>query len=233
MYLRRRIVAGAVITLVIVLIWAAVSLTSGTSTKNAVPKPTTTTTTLPPTTTTTIDPGALPQTDVEPPTDTASLMARLQPLWSAIQTNSLTTGEEVFFPESAYLQMKTGVLPDPASDYQSRLIAFFNLDLAAYNQALGAQPTKAVLDAVNANPSIASWIPPGSCENKIGYWHLPNIRMVYTVNGQQESFAVASLISWRGVWYVVHLGPNPRPSNVGTVDMPASGPGTPGPPGGC
>jgi hypothetical protein len=86
---------------------------------------------------------------------------------------------------------------------------------------------------VNANPSYASWIPPGSCENKIGYWHLPNIRMVYTVNGQQESFAVASLISWRGVWYVVHLGPNPRPSNVGTVDMPAFGPGTPGPAGGC
>jgi hypothetical protein len=48
-----------------------------------------------------------------------------------------------------------------------------------------------------------------------------------------RSFGVASLISWRGLWYVVHLGPNPRPSDVGTVDQPAIGPGSPGPGGGC
>ena len=41
------------------------------------------------------------------------------------------------------------------------------------------------------------------------------------------------MISWRGEWYVVHLGPNPRPTNTGTVDMPALGPGTPGSAGGC
>jgi hypothetical protein len=51
--------------------------------------------------------------------------------------------------------------------------------------------------------------------------------------GTVVSVAVASLISWRGVWYVVHLGPNPRPLNVGTVDDFRRGPGTPGPGGGC
>ena len=218
--------------MVLLLGWFAVTSLTG-STTTTTTAPTTTTTTIAPTTTTTTDPGSLPQTSAEPPSDDASLMSRLQPLWGAIQTNSLSLGETVFFPESAYLQLKTGILPNPASDYQSRLVAFYNLDLAAYNQALGAQPSKVTLTAVAANPSYASWIAPGTCENTIGYWHLPNIRLVYSSSGTTSSFGVASLISWRGVWYVVHLGPNPRPSNVGTVDQPSSGPGTPGPPGGC
>ena len=68
---------------------------------------------------------------------------------------------------------------------------------------------------------------------KIGYWHVPGVRLVFQRGHQVVSVAVASLISWRGVWYVVHLGPNPRPANVGTVDNYRVGPGTPGPAGGC
>ena len=33
------------------------------------------------------------------------------------------------------------------------------------------------------------------------------------------------MISWRGVWYVVHLGSVLRPAAVGTVDDPAAGAG--------
>ena len=91
----------------------------------------------------------------------------------------------------------------------------------------------AKLLSVNASASDAAYIPPGACENKIGYWHLPGVRFVYQVGGSVQSFAVASLISWRGEWYVVHLGPNPRSQNIGTVDQPAVGPGVAGPPGGC
>ena len=46
------------------------------------------------------------------------------------------------------------------------------------------------------------------------------------------SFGIASLISWRGVWYVVHLGAISRTSVTGVVDDPTIGPGTFGPPGG-
>ena len=91
----------------------------------------------------------------------------------------------------------------------------------------------AALVSADADPGLARWIAPGECENSIGYWHLPGVRLVYRDAGTVRSFAVASLISWRGAWYVVHLGPNPRPSNVGTVDQPADGAGTPGPGGGC
>jgi hypothetical protein len=189
-------------------------------------------TTVPPSTlppTTTADPGLLPQTSVEPPVG-AALQTSLSPLWSAIVQGSEAEALVVFFPRTAYLQMKTGVLADPAADYTDRLLGFYQLDLAAYHARLGPQAT---LISVNADPAYASWIPPGSCENKIGYWHLPGVRLVYQQSGALQSFAVASLISWRGVWYVVHLGPNPRPSDQGMVDQPASGPGTPGPSGGC
>jgi len=203
---------------------------STTTARPATTTSTSTTTTLPPTTT--IDPGLLPQTDVEPRLGT-SLRTTLQPLWNAIVSGSVRQALPVFFPESAYLKMKTGLLPDPAADYVDRLIAFYRLDLVAYHRALGASPSSTRLLGVNGSPADTAWIPPGDCENVIGYWHLPGVRFVYEDGGAVRSFAVASLISWRGVWYVVHLGPNPRPVNIGTVDQPAAGAGTPGPAGGC
>ena len=233
--MRRRVTLAVVVLMTIALL--SLLFTGGgrspSTTTTSTSAPTTTSAPAPTTTTTTIDPGTLPQTSEEPPTDASALQARLAPLWTAIQQNSLTIGETVFFPESAYVQIKTGQIPNPQSDYQSRLIAFYALDLPAYQQALGGTPNRATLTGVNVNASYATWIAPGTCENSIGYWHLPNIRLVYSINGAVSSFGVASLISWRGVWYVVHLGPNPRPSNIGTVDQPSSGAGTPGPPGGC
>ena len=41
------------------------------------------------------------------------------------------------------------------------------------------------------------------------------------------------MISWRGVWYVVHLGAVLRSAAVGEVYQPAAGRGVAGPPGGC
>lgn len=157
----------------------------------------------------------------------------MQILWTAIVSDDPDPALGVFFPRSAYLKMKTGVIPNPSGDYSDRLVAFYRLDIAAYHDYLGPGASEARLVTVSADTSYARWISPGYCENTIGYWHLPGVRLVYSENGAVHSFAVASLISWHSVWYVVHLGPNPRPSDVGTVDQPALGPGTPGPPGGC
>lgn len=237
-YRRRQVYIGAIVITVIGLGWLGLSSllrggpSSAPTTTAAGASTSTTTTTVAPTKTTT-DPGLLPQTDAQPSMDSGSLTSQFSSLFAAMQTDNHAEAMQTFFPESAYLQMKTGILPNPASDYQGRLVAFLDLDLAAYQGALGTPPSSATLTTINANPSLAQWIPPGSCENKIGYWHLPNVRMVYITNGAEKSFAIASLISWRGVWYVVHLGPNPRPSNVGTVPFPADGAGTPGPGGGC
>ncbi|MDE3064196.1 MAG: hypothetical protein KGJ36_00805 [Acidobacteriota bacterium] len=182
-------------------------------------------------TTTTVDPGRLPQTRAEPSTG-APLTRQMTNLWRAIVRDDVNLGHAVFFPESAYVRMKTGLIPDPAGDYINRLVGFYTLDLSAYHDLVtrGGPPT---LVRVAATRAYAAWIPPGYCENRIGYWHLPGVRLVYLRAGRLYSVAAFSLISWRGVWYVVHLGPNPRPRNVGTVFGYSVGPGVPGPPGGC
>ncbi len=239
---RRRRSAAVVLVLVLVIslaTWATVSHTSGTaatSTTTTLPATTTstsTTTTTPPVTTTTSDQGVLPQTATQPDSSPSAVTARFSPLFTAIRRGDTEAAMSVFFPRSAYVGMKTGRITSPSSDYADRLVAFYRLDLEAYRAELGAQPRLATLVAVNANPGYAQYIPAGVCENNVGYWHLPGVRFVYRVSGVENSFAIASLISWRGVWYVVHLGPNPRSENVGLVDQPSLGPGVPGPAGGC
>jgi hypothetical protein len=50
---------------------------------------------------------------------------------------------------------------------------------------------------------------------------------------QVRSFGIASLISWRGEWYVVHLGGIVRSSPGGEVDDPEAGPGSSAPSRSC
>jgi hypothetical protein len=71
------------------------------------------------------------------------------------------------------------------------------------------------------------------CANGVGYWHAAGARLVYRQRGRVRSIGIASLISWRGRWYVVHFGAVLRTGSAGIVDTPAAGPGVPGPPGGC
>lgn len=176
-------------------------------------------------------PGRLHQTNVEP-SFAPSLTAQMRLLWRAIEADSPAVGSTVFFPRDAYLQMKAGVIAEPSSDYTNRLVAFFRLDLSAYRRVIGTGASSR-FQRVASTSGDAAWIAPGACENRVGYWHVPGVRLVFARHGVVESVAVASLISWRGVWYVVHLGPNPRPRDVGTVDGFQRGPGTPGPPDGC
>jgi len=164
---------------------------------------------------------------------TSAINAQLGPaLFRALQTSNATLAQSLFYPEAAYISLKTGQLAAPAGDYTNRLLAFFNLDVVAYHQLLASGGPAHYLRTV-VDPGLATWIAPGVCENGSGYWHEPPIRLVYRQAGVVKSFAVNSLITWQNRWYVIHLGPNPRPSNVGTVDLPQRGPGRPGPAGGC
>lgn len=176
-------------------------------------------------------PGSLSQTRTEPSFG-APLTASMERLVSAIAADAPARAMGVFFPEAAYVHMKTGEIPDPAADYVDRLVDFYRLDIGAYHERLYLRGSARFL-RVDYDVAGAQWIAPGTCENAIGYWHVGGVRLVFALDHRVVSVAVDSLISWRGVWYVVHLGPNPRPANVGTVDDYALGPGTPGPPGGC
>jgi hypothetical protein len=172
--------------------------------------------------------GALPQTRAFPGTGTAAFRNAMADLWLAVTTGNPRFGLPGFFPVAAYRQVKA--IPYPAADWQDRLWAGFALDVRAAHRLLGSG---AALDRVIVPSAYAAWVSPGACYNKIGYWHVPGARVVYREHGQERSFGIASLISWRGVWYVVHLGAVQRTGLTGIVDQPAVGPGVPGPPGGC
>jgi hypothetical protein len=174
------------------------------------------------------DAGARPQTRAFPRTDSVAFRNATADLWLAVTTGNPRFARPGFFPVAAYEQVKAE--PYPAADWQDRLWYDFVLDVRAAHRLLGSGAT---LDRVIVPKAYAAWVYPGACHNTIGYWHVPGARVVYRAHGKERSFGIASLISWRGVWYVVHLGAVERTAVTGIVDQPAAGPGVPGPPGGC
>ncbi len=146
-------------------------------------------------------------------------------LWSGIRSGSLGAARPAFFPEQAYAQVKA--IGDPTGDYRDRLLSDFGLDLQAAHGLLGAHAGDARLLAVRVPEAYAHWVPPGGCYNRVGYYEVPNSRVVYLLDGAERSFGIASMISWRGVWYVIHLGAVVRSGAGGVVDDPEPGSGTP------
>jgi hypothetical protein len=173
------------------------------------------------------DPGRLPQTTVLPSSATPRFRARMAALWRGIVRDDPAAAAPAFFPRSAYLQVKA--LPDASADYRDRLLHNFRLDVRAAHRLLGRGAPRARLVGVRV-PREWAWIVPGYCANSVGYWHAPGSRLVYREGGHLRSFGIFSLISWRGEWYVVHLGIWNEP---GTLVAPAAGAGAFGPPGGC
>jgi len=174
-----------------------------------------------------VDPGKLPQTSTLPSDRTPSFRAHIATLWRGIVTGSVAVAMPAFFPRAAYLQVKQ--ISNPSADYEQRLLGAYRLDIQAAHRLLGDTVSRAKLLRVGI-PHEWTWIQPGACYNRIGYWHAPGARLVYRIRGQVRSFGIFSFISWRGEWYVVHLAVYDEP---GTVDDPAPGAGSYGPPGGC
>jgi hypothetical protein len=96
-----------------------------------------------------------------------------------------------------------------------------------------ADPSAASLVGVTIPEQYGHWIGPGVCDNSIGYCEVANSRLVYQFEGETRSFSIASMISWRGEWYLVHLGAILRPSAGGVVEDPEAGTGTSAPSSTC
>jgi hypothetical protein len=172
--------------------------------------------------------GALPQTQAFPSADSAAFHHAMQDLWLAVTTGNAHLALPAFFPLAAYQKLKA--IYDPTSDWKYRLWYDFTLDVHAAHQIVSPD---ARLVRVLVAGYDAAWVYPGICDNSIGYWHVSGARVVYRQDGQERSIGIASLISWRGVWYVVHFGAVLRDVVTGIVDDPETGPGIPGPAGGC
>ena len=215
----------------VVVVWLAAAALGGGG--SAVSTTTTTVTTAPATTTTTttvaVTPttsgaGALPQTGAYPSSASPQFQAAMGDLFGAVAHGTPPTAAGAFFPEAAYVQLKS--IGGASSDYRNRLLAEYDQDIAAATAALGAGAPTATLVSVQVPMQYAHWVPPGACENSVGYFEVANARMVYSLGGVTRSFGIASLISWRGEWYVVHLGAILRPGTGGVVLDPQTGPGS-------
>jgi len=172
--------------------------------------------------------GNLKQTTAFPRTTTTAFHNAMHDLWLAVTAGNASLALPAFFPETAYVQVKA--IADPEADWRSRLWGDFTLDVKAAHALVGHQ---ARLIKIIVPAQYAAWVSPGGCYNSVGYWHVPGARVVYQQGSETRSFGIASLISWRGDWYVVHLGAVLRSGTYGEVDDPEAGPGIPGPPGGC
>ena len=170
----------------------------------------------------------LPQTSALPQTTSTAFDNAIQDIWLAVTTGDADYARPAFFPEKAYERVKA--IDDPESDWTGRLWYDFTLDLAAAHKLVGKNAT---LTKVLTPTQYTQWIPVGACYNSTGYWHLPGTRLVYREDGATHSFGIASFISWRGDWYLIHLGALVRSGAYGIVDDPETGPGVPGPSGGC
>src|SRR4051794_1889787 len=160
-------------------------------------------TTAAPAVTATTDPGLLPQTDVKPDAASAAFTAHVSSLWAAIVADDPSRAMPSFFPLEAYKQVKA--LADPERDWNTRLVAAFAEDIHAWHAQLGSGAASAQLTAVSVPSDQAQWIGPGTESNKGSYWRLYGSTLGYTVDGRAGTFTVASMISWRGEWFVVHL----------------------------
>ena len=210
---------------------SAIHKTSPSASKSPSAKPTPTATPTPTPSALPVGPanaGTLSQTSALPKTNAAAFDNAVHDLWLAVTTGDPDYAKPAFFPEKAYEQVKA--IADPESDWQGRLWLDFTLDLAAVHKLVKPGAT---LVKVIAPTEYEQWIPPGACYNSIGYWHLPGSRLVYREGGVTHSFGIASFISWRGDWYLIHLGALVRSGAYGIVDDPETGQGFPGPAGGC
>jgi hypothetical protein len=171
-----------------------------------------------------VSPGTLPQTHTYPSGRSALFKSLMASLWAGIVKGSPAPALRAFFPKAAYTRLKA--IPSAGSDWSDRLVHDYGLDISAAHALLGRGAAHAQLVKVVVPSSYGHWIQPGVCYNSVGYYEMPNARVVYREAGRIRSFGIASMISWRGVWYVVHLGAILRPTDSGTVDEPAYGPGT-------
>jgi hypothetical protein len=169
-------------------------------------------------------PGSLPQTHAYPSGTGAQFKSEMASLWTGVVGDSVAPALAAFFPKGAYVQLKA--ISSAGSDWTHRLVRDYGLDIAVAHARLGRDAAQARLIRVDVPSSYGHWIAQGVCYNSIGYYEMPNARVVYREAGQIRSFGIASMISWRGVWYVVHLGAILRSTDSGRIDEPASGRGT-------
>ncbi|HTV18819.1 MAG TPA: hypothetical protein VMG12_09115 [Polyangiaceae bacterium] len=146
----------------------------------------------------------LPQTHELPGSDSVALHHRLEHLVDAIAHDDPERALPAFFPRVAYEQVKA--IPNPARDWQQRLVRAFERNIHDYHRQLGPSAAGLQFVALVTTGRTPRWMDPGAEGNRVGYYRLTRTQLrVRLANGTERNLPLTSLISWRGEWYVVHL----------------------------
>ncbi len=146
----------------------------------------------------------LPETEDKPSTATPLFRHHVELLFKAIVADDPSIAMPFFFPVEAYNVVKD--IEKPERDWKLRLVAHFKRDVHEYHQKLGVDPGHARLVGLDVPEERATWMKPGSEGNRIGYYRVLRAQLRYeNAEGKARSLPITSLISWRGVWYVVHV----------------------------
>lgn len=147
--------------------------------------------------------GKLPQTRDRPALSNDALRARFEGLWRAIVDDDPLQADPFFFPLAAYEQVKD--VAKPAADWRFRLHAAYARDIHDLHAQLAHRGPDVVFVGGVIPSERARWVEPGEEYNKLGYYRVFGSELRYRTAGRDHSFRIASLISWRGEWFVVHL----------------------------
>jgi hypothetical protein len=154
----------------------------------------------------------LPQIENCPASNSTSFQARMRLLFLAIVKDNPNLALLSYFPFAAYGQVKATA--DPEQDSRSRLLRALARDIHEAHVKLGANADGAEFVAIEVPDADANFVNPGSEGNKVGYFRVLHARLTYRdALGAARSIAIASLISWREEWYVMHLS---RAERAGT-----------------
>gem|GEM_PF-1111532 len=150
------------------------------------------------------DGSVLAQTEELPRIDTQAFERRVERLVTAILKDDPSLARSAFFPVVAYEQVKA--IAKPARDWEARLMRAFERDIHDYHQRLGSNAQNAEFLGLSVPEASARWMKPGSEGNRVGYHRVLRSVLKFKVPaGPELQLPVASMISWRGEWYVVHL----------------------------
>jgi hypothetical protein len=147
----------------------------------------------------------LPQTDERPTLDSSWFKENAARLFSAIVKDDAESALSFFFPKLAYAQVKA--IADPDHDYETRLLKAFEADIHQYHQALGARRDETTFVELRVYEPGAKWVKPGQEGNRLGYFRVLRSVIIYRDHeNRSRELALHTMISWRGEWYVIHLG---------------------------
>lgn len=140
--------------------------------------------------------------DAPPAATSDELVERARALFDAVVSGCVELADPFFFPREPFLPLKD--VKDPGR-YHKQLLAAYHHDVRELHAQRRSWDGATFSGFELGTPP--KWVKPGEEWNKLGYFRTFDAKLSYVIAGKARSFAVHTIISWDGRWYVTHLAP--------------------------